>query len=96
LGKKCWWDWDDGGTSVAADILGNIYITGRFMSPAFIFDSDTLINTGWEDLFIAKCDTNGNIFWIKSATGSQDDWPTSVAVDNLGNAYLADGIQACT
>ena len=45
---------DDGSSSLALDITGSIVITGYFISPTVVFPSNTLTNTGNEDMFVAK------------------------------------------
>ncbi|MCW3105228.1 MAG: hypothetical protein JWO09_3668 [Bacteroidetes bacterium] len=89
------WSKSAGGTQidmvfgVSTDTFGNIYITGRFNSPTLIFDSITLTNSsGWNDIFLAKYDSNGNVLWAKSAGGSGEDVSRSVSTDPLGNVYI--------
>jgi len=47
------------GRSVAADISGNVYVTGTFNSPAITFGSNTLTNAGAVNVFIAKYSGTG-------------------------------------
>ncbi|MFA5819915.1 MAG: SBBP repeat-containing protein [Bacteroidales bacterium] len=75
--------------SVAVDDSGNTYLAGYFQSPTIIFGSDTLTNVGSWDIFLAKYDANGNVLWAKSAGGTNSDCAYSVAVDALGNIYVA-------
>ena len=49
---------DDNGNSVARDATGSICMTGIFASPVINFGSDTLINAGAGDLFLARLDDN--------------------------------------
>ena len=49
---------DDNANSVAKDATGNLYMTGIFASPFIPFGSDTLINAGAGDLFLARLDDN--------------------------------------
>lgn len=80
-------------TTVAVDASGNVIVAGYFRSMTIIFGSDTLANTDntglTDDLFLAKYDINGNVLWVKSAGGTDDDWANSVTVDAFGNIYLA-------
>jgi len=84
---------NDYASSVAVDILGNAYVTGYFDSQTLTFGPTTLTNTyytaNYTDLFIAKYNENGDIMWAKSAGGAKSDNAYSVALDALGNAYLA-------
>jgi hypothetical protein len=77
--------------SVAVDTLGNAYITGYFQSTTLSFGTITLTNTsGFSNLFLAKYDTNGNVLWAEGAGGTNTNaMAYSVAVDTLGNSYVA-------
>jgi hypothetical protein len=77
----------DDGVSCSADIYGNVFVTGWFYS-SITFDSTTLINSGINDAFIVKYDTNGNVLWAKSATGAHDDGGLSVSTDASGNVFF--------
>jgi hypothetical protein len=46
------------GTDIAADVYGNIYITGWYSSPSITFGSIVLNNAGLGDIFIAKVDAS--------------------------------------
>lgn len=82
---------------IAADSGGNVFITGSFDSPAVIFGTITLNNSGSAnaaDLFTVKYDSSGNVLWAKSAAGNvgintvRRDEATSVAVDAVGGVYV--------
>jgi len=78
----------DEGLGVAADRLGNVYITGYFVSPTITFGSYTLTNAGFADIFLAKYDSFGNVQWAKSAGSNRDDVGYSIATDALANVYI--------
>ena len=77
------------GNTVATDGAGNIFVTGCFSSPSIAFGATTLLNTGGNDVFIAKYDSSGNAVWATGASGAGDDAGTSVATDASGNVYTA-------
>ena|GEM_PF-1448946 len=79
----------DYNTGITADTAGNVYLTGYFQSSSITFGNFTLTNNGETDVFIAKFDSNGNVFWAKSAGGSSYDLGTSISTDKSGNVYLA-------
>jgi len=79
---------NDYATSIAVDASGNIYVAGYYESPAITFDTTTLSNAGFCDIFLAKYDANGNVLWAKGAEGTFLDYATSVAVDASGNPYI--------
>ncbi len=79
----------DRANSIALDKTGNfIYIVGNFDSDTLILASDTLINSGGSDVFLAKFDKNGNGLWAKNAGGSNNDNALSVAVDTSNNFFI--------
>jgi hypothetical protein len=83
---------DDYVNSVAADSGGNVYVTGKFLSPTITFGSFVLTNVNapyYYDLFLVKYDNNGNVIWARSAGGSDDEEAFSVTVDANGNVYLS-------
>lgn len=67
---------------------GNIYITGHFLDTAH-FGISSIISKGSVDAFVAKYDSSGNLIWIKSGGGVNDDIGRAVAVDSSENVYLA-------
>lgn len=84
--------------AICSDKIGNIYITGYFISDSITFGNYTLLNKGTNgrfdlfagiDLFIAKYDNGGNVLWAKSIGGFGDDYGFSICTDNLNNVYVA-------
>ncbi len=81
-------DFDDG-YSLSADIYGYLYITGRFMSSQISFGTFNLTNSGFNDTFIVKCDSIGNVLWAKSSNSASNDYGKNITTDGVGNVYLA-------
>ena len=86
--------------ALAVDAGGNVYVTGNFTSvPTATFGNTTLTNaaavgTTTSDAFVAKLDGTTRAWqWAVSAGGGTrvngDDEGTAVAVDGLGNVYVA-------
>jgi hypothetical protein len=73
------------GRGVAADILGNIYVTGttRGALPGQIF------NGGAIDIFVVKYMSNGTRAWMRQSGTATDDTGYAVSTDNAGNVYVA-------
>jgi hypothetical protein len=57
----------DEANSISLDVSGNIFMTGDFLSDTLCFNSDTLVNRGATDIFIAKASSNSSINEIVSS-----------------------------
>jgi len=75
------------GTGIAADQLGNVYITGYYQY-SLSFGNDTLSNAGNRGLFLAKYDSNGDPLWGRSAGGTGTDFGSAACVDPNGNVVF--------
>ncbi|MEH2161179.1 MAG: SBBP repeat-containing protein [Nostoc sp.] len=78
----------DTGLSIAADTLGNTYVTGAFNGTA-TFGNTTLTSTsfGYSDAFLAKFDSNKNVLWAQKLGGTLTDYGLGITVDEAGNSY---------
>ena len=78
----------DSVTGIAADELGNSYITGLFGFDAN-FGSTTLSTTGFVDAFVAKLDSSGNFVWAENFKSTSLSTSFSSGIDNdaVGNTY---------
>ena len=78
------------GYSVAADIEGNIYISGALGSDTLTFDSAVRVlyppGAGYEAMFVATYDENGNVLCAGALASGGDD-QNEICADNLGNAF---------
>jgi uncharacterized protein (TIGR02145 family) len=79
------------GLAISIDNHNNIYFTGQFEETA-TFDSIQIsgyvTHPSTVNIFIAKCDPNGNCLWAKPAGSSQDDVGQGISVDTNGNCYV--------
>ncbi|MCD6566477.1 MAG: SBBP repeat-containing protein, partial [Bacteroidales bacterium] len=73
------------GLNIIGDYTSHLYLTGCFCDTIYI----NLIPEGYEDAFVAKYDTSGNLIWARQAGGSSFAGGRSVAVDNNFNVYNA-------
>ena len=78
---------DERGSGLCHDASGNVILTGFYKSPVLTLGTYTLGNTGGQDLLLAKYDTNGNILWVSSCSGSNDDEGRSVS-ESGGNIFV--------
>jgi len=67
----------------------NVYIAGQYIYPTTSFGTFTLTNVGFEDIFIAKLDSMGNVQMAKSNGGTDNDRAYSINTDAFGNLYVA-------
>ncbi|MDL2262053.1 T9SS type B sorting domain-containing protein [Bacteroidales bacterium OttesenSCG-928-I21] len=72
---------------ITTDAEGNIYITGAF-SDDFSFQSTTTTSKGRKDFFVAKLNIDGNLIWLKTGGGVENDFGTGVTVDDFGNIFV--------
>ena len=79
---------DDYANSVARDTSGNVYVSGNFNSSSLAFGSNTLTNSGGNDIFLVKYDSNLNVLWANSAGGTGNDYANSASPNASGNVYL--------
>src|SRR5258708_3022952 len=80
----------DVSNSITTDLAGNVYITGYYKSDSMDFGTIVLPNDSGSlpDIFIAKYDASGNLLWVKSTGGQNDDVENNIFVDRNTNIYL--------
>jgi hypothetical protein len=71
------------GLNITSDNIGHLYLTGCFCDTIY----NNLIPEGYDDAFVTKYDTSGNLIWARHAGGSSFEGGRSVAVDNNSNVY---------
>lgn len=71
---------DDVVNDVDTDDSGNIFVTGYFRG-SMNFQDTTVNSAGGKDFFLAKLDSDGNLVWIETGGGPEDDYGTGVVVD---------------
>jgi len=76
--------------SIAADSLGNVYVSGIFFGASITFGAITLHKNynNSRSNFIVKYDDSGNVLWAKSPGSIYDNNINSLATDAIGNLYI--------
>lgn len=87
--KKADGNFSDVGNGITIDNNGYVYVTGGFASSIIYFDSISLINTGYVNVFIAKYNPNGKVIWAKSAGSDNSDIGNCITTDFNNNVYIA-------
>lgn len=85
---------DETGVGVAANSNAkDVYLTGNFNSPTCFLGSFPLTNSSpgpsfyYDDIFIAKYDSIGNVIWANSSGGAQQDRAGGITMDLFQNVY---------
>ncbi|MCB0543503.1 MAG: tail fiber domain-containing protein [Saprospiraceae bacterium] len=78
----------DAGAGIATDALGYVYVTGWFSNTA-TFGSQSVASSGEEDVFVAKYDAAGNVMWVVSAGGANEDFGLDIATEAGGNVNIS-------
>jgi hypothetical protein len=80
------------GNSITVASDGYVYVCGYFSGDT-TFSDLTLKNAGFNDIFVARYDTNGELDWVRQIGGAGDDAAAAVAVDAQGNCYITGGFE---
>ena len=81
---------DDQATAITVDAFGNAYVTGTTSSSDLPLTTSGTFNPDQQRMFVAKLDVSGSAFLYADYFGgtSGNDYPTSIAVDANGSAYV--------
>lgn len=77
----------DAGFAIAVDDNGNTYVTGGFQGPAQ-FGAFNLAGIGFEDLFVAKLDPDGQFLWASRGGGPFNDRGLAIALSATGELLV--------
>lgn len=83
----------DRGLSIDLDDNENVCIAGYFREISY-FGPTTLTSSGYEDIFIAKLNNEGNWLWSKQAGGSGVDTGFGINMDTSGNSIVIGNFQS--
>ncbi|MES2140880.1 MAG: T9SS type A sorting domain-containing protein [Bacteroidota bacterium] len=82
----------DYGYGISTDIVGNIYISGKYEMDANF--SDTILTSyGNHDIYLAKYNSTGELIWARTAGGIYGDYAHALACDRLNYVYVAGEIE---
>ena len=81
----------DYGVSLATDASGNVFLAGMFRSNQINFGGIVLLNTSnfnFDDIFLVKYNSSGQVIWARKAGGSNHDYIESISTDANGNLLM--------
>lgn len=85
---------DDRGAGIAVDRCGDVYISGEYRNP-MVFPGanasnggDTLSHKRKRDVFVAKCNTDGDWLWAKRARSEKKDKAYQMSVDDGKQVFI--------
>lgn len=79
---------NDYGGDIAIDIEGNVNVTGAFVDTAS-FDAISIISKGEQDMFVAQYSSSGNLNWINSFGGLNNETDFEIETDLNNNIIIA-------
>ena len=79
------------GFKLKTDAHKNLILAGSFAN-SFIANQDTIRSiNGWQDAFLAKCDSMGNFIWIKHLAGQAAEGFNQLSLDANDNIFASGG-----
>ncbi len=86
-------DGDDSGYDIALDTVGDVYVTGNTYSTDFpTHNAIQTVRGGDTDGFVTQIISASGVYTLAYSSylgGSGQDWGYSIAVDSVGNVYVA-------
>ena len=76
----------------AVDAFGNVYAVGGFRDSADFDPGPGIFNltsNGFNDIFIQKLDSAGNLKWVKQIGGTGYEYAEALTLDDQGNIYIS-------
>lgn len=65
---------------------GGVIVAGAFAGD---FPAAAATSKGFDDIFLARVDAQGNVMWLTTFGGSGYDGTTGLAIDPVGNVYVS-------
>jgi hypothetical protein len=78
------------GECIKSDVNGNIYVTGYFNGSGIINIDSIVLGNGnsFDQYFIAKFNTSGDVIWAKTASSNSSTNGRGVDIDAMGNVNV--------
>lgn len=75
------------GSNMTQDPFGNTYTAGQITQPQ-TWNGQTYTSAGMQDVIVYKHDASGNLLWVYTAGGLNQDWAHGITYDNVGNVWI--------
>ncbi len=76
------------GAAACTDTASNLFVAGGFAFSILHIGTDSVLNNGVTNMFLAKFDSVGNVIWIRAAGGANEDAATGIGADRYGNVFV--------
>lgn len=83
----------DYGNAIQRDDAGNLFVTGWYSATA-TFGSSSVTTSGGNEVFIARCDSDGLWQWVASGGTPGIDIAYDIALDNQDNCFITGYVNA--
>jgi hypothetical protein len=71
-----------------------VYEIGTFESSTLVLGGDTLHNSGFANIYLAKYSSAGNLLWVQCPSGTiYNAYASSLSTDAWGNIFIAGFLQ---
>jgi hypothetical protein len=80
-------------SSITANRAGDIFVTGIYYATT-AFAATNITSQGKGDIFLARYNAAGDLIWVRSAGGPENDGANSVAVDGTNAVYVTGYFQS--
>ena len=75
-------------SGLAIGTNNNIYVAGSFQGTAY-FGASTITSSGWEDIFLASYNSEGELLWLIKIGGTGQAYAYGLATDEDDNTYVS-------
>lgn len=89
-------DGNDFAHDIDTDSEGNIFVSGNYAGTYITFEVTTLPGNEYDNIFILKYNSGGNIQWIHTAQGNGNDEAYSLATDIDGSCLVTGAFESST
>ena len=79
---------NDNAQRISPGSAGSVFVVGNFIGPATI-GGNTLQGYGFQDVYLARYSSNGQLDWAKAIGGTGTDQVSAIETDLEGNIWVS-------